>query len=258
MVVQDSKATDEGSNLPKFTFRWLHISDIHHMVSADQKNMQQIFLQKLKDIFRKKENRIDCIVITGDFFQQGKCENDKLRTFLKVLYETCKEGNNWAESWESGNMFHRIFFCPGNHDLNRNASLNSEESEKWKTRTNVLNAQAEQSPDKMQHSDTDAYKILTEQSFWLFDRIISSTIGYPDPDSLYKYEYNIFSGSRNHINPVIFVGLNTALYAGQTRDRNTIKSELAERRRAFEDADRELRYSGQNIFLLKIHLYNLR
>ncbi len=120
--------------------RWLHLSDIH---LYDNINVPVSNNQFLYGTYGKKKatratgldtgglqwyisrNPIQCIVITGDFFFKGNILEDdtvqNIKSFLRELYGICSRASNWG--WEQSMPMDRLFWCPGNHDLDRDALI---------------------------------------------------------------------------------------------------------------------------------------
>ncbi len=228
-------------------FRWLHLSDIHCVYGNAQTNLQRELLEAVKKILP-----VDCIIITGDFFQHGKCSYDELSGFLNSLYEICSESGKWG--WHIGTPMTRLFFCPGNHDLNRGAILRfqgREHAAKEYTRKEVLKEQAEiataqitGAPKDHRQKGSKSYRLLTNESFWQFNHTVMDVIGVPDLQNQYKSECNVFTGSVDTPNPVLFVGLNTELYAGQLRTNDDIISDISTQWGEFQKAHVERDYTG--------------
>lgn len=220
-------------------FRWLHLSDIHCMYGNAQTNLQRELLEAIKKILP-----VDCIVITGDFFQHGKCSYEELREFLNLLYETCSISGKW--DWQRGTPMTRLFFCPGNHDLNRGAILrfqgreqNAEEytrKEVLKEQANIATGQITGAPKGRRQNGSTSYRLLTNESFWQFNHTVMDLVGLPDLENQYKSECNVFTGSVETPDPVLFVGLNTELYAGQFRANDDIISDISTQWSEFKKA----------------------
>ena len=92
--------------------QYLHISDLH-LTSLDSKNAVDAFNQDVvtHSIIKKVaelDGEIDFIIITGDLARYGKAEEfDVAEVFCDKLLET------------AGLDKRRLFFVPGNHDLDR-------------------------------------------------------------------------------------------------------------------------------------------
>ena len=215
-------------------FRWLHLSDIHYMVDPDTGRTQDIILDKLRECC--SVTYVNCIVITGDFFQQGQYQsngsNDRHNciAFLKDVCSICLPPvlrDNWKDY---------IIFCPGNHDIDRGATLTSETIKSILTRKKVLKNAASTSQHRMLETGSEQYRLLTNNTFWLYQKAICGEI---QSDSIGDYEYRIFEKTSDDNQRIVFVSINTALYAGQTREINEIKKDLFECRKYLQEADNQ-------------------
>lgn len=196
--------------------RWLHLSDLHFASDPADSNMQSKLLEKLKEV--TNNSPVDCIVVTGDFFDKGICDV-KVKKFLEDLYQYCSEKGHW--DWNKGSPMDRLFVCPGNHDLERN--VGSYNKTEYLYRPEIIKelVKKDQTKDAFldrSNDDTkDQYSLLTRQAFLQYEKEI---LGLLPSDKLDEYKYECIVYSLPDIitpNPVIFIGINTELYAGQIR-----------------------------------------
>ena len=224
-------------------YRWLHISDLHCYLDPNQTQMKAAFISKVSALLQDKP--INSIIITGDFFNKGTFAFGPLKQFLEDVYYVCSERCGWR--WERGTKMTRCFFCPGNHDLNRNVSwhkknvdFSSDTLPQIFSRNVVLTDTVKNHPDQFPNSSLLKYKVLTEESFWQFYNAMERLCGYPDPDSKHKNECNVFLANDDTIDPIFFVGLNTELYAGQIRSSDEILKDISAAYSAYSDSHNRL------------------
>ena len=212
----------------------LHLSDIHYMVGPDSENMRNNLYQGLELYFKNANNtRVDCIVLTGDFFQQGQYISDS-KSCVDFIEEVCRKclKDDRKDEWRK-----HVFFCPGNHDLNRDSSFNNVDRNETISRTTALKRAKTASPHYMMGPEKDEYDFLVNDSFWLFNRVINSEI---TGEKNYG-EYHLFCEElvdNDTCYKIFFVGINTALYAGQIREKADIKADIAQTRQTLFDAEK--------------------
>lgn len=202
-------------------FRWLHLSDVHYISNSNQSNLNNELLQKIKQV--TESTPVDCIIITGDFFSQG-IPDASLKSFLSDLYNICSDTGKWNVTTE--NPMERLFVCPGNHDLNRNAANRYEGY--YRYRPDVLRELTASDPDEfIAPASKYQYDLMTKHAFWEYNQL-AEKLNRSIKQNKFKYECNIFqvNGSCT-LNPVVFVGINTELYAGQVRPTVEIKHDAA-------------------------------
>lgn len=210
-------------------FRWLHLSDIHHVNTAENEKLHREFLEKIKTEIRTAP--IDCIVMTGDFAYQGIIDAG-VYDFVSEIYSICSNAGNWG--WETGKNMDRLFTCPGNHDLNRNAAI--EDADLY--RPEILPELAEKCKTEFMDSSASEYDLMTTHAFRPY-RIFVEKSKAQKLSGTYPYEYNIFKVPGQYTpDPVRFIGINTELLAGQLRAKDVIQQELAEQYSEFMDAHR--------------------
>ena len=199
--------------------KFLHLSDIHYMVNADSQAVRRDFIQELK----KFDNEIDCVVLTGDFLQQGEYEKERTGNnvidFIEEVCSSCLK-SNYKIAWKE-----HVFFCPGNHDLNRGASFSDKTNKKNVSRNDILRDVVGESKDVMVKPEDPDYKRLVDDSFELFNTIFSKELCNEDYG-----EYHIFKQKSDDVVcpcDVFFIGLNTALYAGQEKEKTAIIDDIA-------------------------------
>ena len=199
--------------------RWLHISDIHVSLidhSGDSKRYRRkAFLEAVKRQITT-DNAVDCIIFTGDLFFQGKWSPDILnraKEILSEIYMACSNAGGWG--WKSEEPMTRLFYCPGNHDLIREAYLTDNGT--IIHRKNILQNEA---------IDCDGYlkltsekkKLFTQISFGLFDDFMRELVDSHSYVSDYPFEYRVFRLQDSAHTEVTFVGINTSLSAGKPYD----------------------------------------
>lgn len=216
--------------------RWLHISDLHFNAAYEQESQFEDLLMGVECRGAEAQSMeqggmkyvldrepIDCIILSGDVFNQG-CINGttkvKVARFLRQLYRVCSDTSKWG--WNEGEPMKRLFFCPGNHDLDRNAALSGAEGG-CLCRGDVLEQSSE---DGFLVGDEKRKKLLTEKSFFEFNKFMNSICLSSDDDE--NYEYKIFKiYDKNSQKPYVFTALNTALSAGQKHiDKDKIVGEV--------------------------------
>ena len=221
-------------NLISMVFRFLHLSDIHYMVDPDTDRVRNTVLDKLRGLCSNQDNSINCVVITGDFFQQGQYLSNGLNarhsciSFLREVCEICLP-SSLRDNWKD-----HVIFCPGNHDIDRAAILPSETHKSILTRKTVLKDAVNSSQHRIFSADAEKYRLLTNNTFWLFQKAICEDL---QPDCIGDFEYRVFEKKVDIFQRIVFVSINTALYSGQTREKNEIKKELFESRKYLQAAD---------------------
>ena len=216
--------------------RWLHISDIHYLTNADSARLQTNIENKLKTCFSNATRKVDCIIVTGDFFYKGEFQSSGQAkdcvSFLKRICEIClKENNNWKQ---------HVFFCPGNHDLVREATRHDAVGNRVLTRKEEIKKAKKSSPNRMIPIGSDVYRLLSEDSFWVYQQTIYRQLRTAVQSG--NLEYSIFretvlDDASASYNDVFFIGVNTALYAGQELEKDEIKLKIMECRNQLQEAD---------------------
>ena len=189
---------------------------------------------------------VDCIVITGDLFDRGifsTTAKNSLKSFLTELYSLCSEASKsmpdarqWK--WSENDPMDRLFYCPGNHDLDRNATYKDETSGAWITRNEILHTSTEQGEFlNTQHS----HNLLTTGSFGDFFSTLQElrTGKENSPVSPVNCEAQLFSVP--NLNPLVtFLSINTALLAGRFKEQPDLDAKLVTSFKKFEDLHRSL------------------
>lgn len=221
--------------------RILHLSDIHYLVGSDPDNTRTILLNGLKKYFKKTYvMKVECVVLTGDFLNQGKF-NSTSSSIIDFIKEVCmiSLSDDRKDEWQK-----HVFFCPGNHDANRNASRDDGRGGSYESisRADALKNAISSSPDRMESSARKDYPLLANDSFWLFNHAVCP--GISGSEGTYG-EYCLFHEDVKSNNfggdtfRFFFVGINTALYAGQIREKKAVKTDLAEKRRVLFEMERD-------------------
>lgn len=219
--------------------RWLHISDIHIDASkpdVDVTRFQALFLKEMKAALSVKA--VDCIIFTGDLFNRGKWEKGQecnAKNFLCAIYKLCSEKGGW--NWEPGEPMTRLFYCPGNHDVLREAY--QAEGGIVVHRKDALKCVS--GDGRFVHDDHK--KLLTEVTFGMFESTMQTLTRDAKAgawSSDLSYEYKIFTVPGNEGKWFPVIGINTALLAGQTHSPDQVSVELSEAHSAFVCADASL------------------
>lgn len=241
-----------------FIFRWLHLSDIHFSAAAHAEDFRQVFLYgnpenaaggEIDNVesgglrWQIQQTPVDCIVLTGDLFHQGKwakTERDRISSFIKEIYMICNDASteNDPWNWEDGSPMDRLFFCPGNHDLKRNAV--HEDDDLLSSRADILTSTVDVSIHITNGYFTpgDNRALLTSDTFGPFYKAMERLTGIHNNDE-YRYEAQLFQLSRQPPNgflPICFVGFNTALLAGQTYEKPELEQEIQAAYQEFDKA----------------------
>lgn len=218
--------------------RWLHLSDIHFSTAARAEDFRQVFLYgnpekaihgEISSIeagglaWQIQQTPVNCIILTGDLFHQGKWtkeERDRISSFIKEIYKICSDSSSEDDpwNWTDGAPMDRLFYCPGNHDLKRNA-VHEEDG--------ILYLRSEELPNVVNvsiHSSNghfvpgDKRSLLTKDTFGAFADAMDKLTNI-NANSKYRYEMQLFhlpSQTHEGFRPVYFIGFNTALLAGQS------------------------------------------
>lgn len=207
--------------------RWLHISDIHvpsNGIIVDVKKLMKEFYEELQKVLDEKP--VDCIVFSGDLFNRGTWTNMQSKGATEILhqiYEICSLKGNWG--WCIGTPMDRLFYCPGNHDVLREAYL--ECNGEVLHRKKILQSTKTISNDGSYCASGDTNTLLTKKTFGLFHDTMRVLCGSSSNASDYEYQYRIFN--MNNTEPSFcFVGINTALLAAQEYPEEAIEKELFE------------------------------
>lgn len=96
--------------------RVLHLSDLH--IGNTYLDSKQIAYKLIADIVSNNNNKIDCIIFTGDIFEGNKGDSDEIIqeavNFFNILYEHFNNKYNISKE--------DFMFVPGNHDVIRNTN----------------------------------------------------------------------------------------------------------------------------------------
>ena len=224
------------------SFSWLHLSDLHIRNTAIDESYRDSLLYgkggkvnyKRYDVSRNEGSfedggiayqiqltPVDCIVITGDIFYQGrwtKKEEHRVFEFIKEIYDICKDAKGWISS--SSDSFERLFYCPGNHDLNRSAVYISDEESMY--RDEILSSVVDMShklssgngnffPESENHR-----KLFINESFrHFFSSMKNITKISMEGDNCYEARLFQVPDQSAEVLPVCFLALNTSILAGQ-------------------------------------------
>lgn len=213
--------------------KWIHLSDIHYMVDPSNERIHTKVSNAIREFTANRNEKVDCIIISGDFFQQGVFPENCTYSFEDVIQELCQMclKDDLMDQWKE-----RVLFCPGNHDLNRDAYYLPDTGHNILHRKDVLKIMRRDGQGQIE-GNNDEFRLLTENSFTLFDREITELFR----GKAKKFnEYTIFNIPDNRGTQVCFVGLNTSLSAGQIEDKEELGKKLAEARENFEKADSNL------------------
>lgn len=227
-------------------FRWLHISDLHvpgkkeefdkcknfikYILDGTPDSCDDLEEKGIKGIIKEYCNkRIDCIVITGDCFNRGDLsENAEAHVvdIVRMIYQTCNEISEWG--WEKNHPMDRLCYCPGNHDLARDENVrNRKGRNELIYRKDVISEAASSKSAFLSIADSSKRKLVVDQSFDLFHSAMKKAtnnasaefIGDGQVICFYPDAPNIESNRK-----VVFIGLNTALLAGQVASFNKDES----------------------------------
>lgn len=204
--------------------RWLHLSDLHFISSSNDKLGHDIILYGTYGPSRAsnahnldegglnwaiQQSPVDCIVISGDFLLQGNFNESvqrKLKDFLQEIYAICNTANNWG--WDREKPMDRLFWCPGNHDLNRDVVMVEEEHPIYR-KDLIQNAS-----DESGYFHPGSYgSLLTEKTFYKIYNFMRELRGDSLEDN--NYEAKLFFVPDLRDPPICFIAINTALSAGQ-------------------------------------------
>ena len=225
--------------------KWLHISDLHINSSYPNENSQEedkfyeSFFEGLNE--RVHDNPVDFIIFTGDLFNHGKWDKGQKEAALRFLgevYKACSNQCRW--NWNPGDQMDRLFYCPGNHDVFRNAYLVNEDDSFVILRNNLLESVDEKgnpfvtkggrfyNKDGLNALKTLERQVLTERTFSLFDKAMQKCGNnyWSGDDNKFLYEFRKFALPDGSSPKSAVIGLNTALLAGQLYSQAKITEEL--------------------------------
>ena len=208
--------------------RWLHLSDLHLINSAEDEHTRNFILYGSKGQALSHDAKtidegglnwyiskhpVQCIVITGDFFFRGNFDEKtkaKLKSFLVSIYKICSDANHW--NWDEGKAMDRLFWCPGNHDVNRDALIMEDGIPIY--RKDKLSTAIEQG----RFSPKNFRKLLTEQSFSSIYNLMCELRQEDKSQNLFETQFFQVPGLNDP--SVCFLSINTALTAGQVSVEN--------------------------------------
>lgn len=203
--------------------RWLHLSDLHLLNKAEDSVGREVILYGSKGESLSGEAKnidegglkwyvtqypVDCIIITGDFFFRGNFDEKTrkgLKLFLQELYRICSDAAEWG--WNETNGMDRLFWCPGNHDLDRSAVL---------LEKNILIRRDEaigRVNEEGYFFPGNSRSLLTTQSFSTVYEFMRELRGETADENV--YEAQLYQVPKLNKPPVYFLAINTALSAGQ-------------------------------------------
>ena len=228
--------------------KWLHISDFHVDSSYIAKRNTDFFSSFFNGLRSQVEKKsVDFIVFTGDLFNQGKWnkgQKDAALLFLNDVYRICSDVCSW--NWNTGDALDRLFYCPGNHDVFRDA-YHIEDDSFVITRSNILesirNANNPLSPKdgcfcSMSTEQKIERQVLTEHTFSLFDKAMQNCGDYwAGNNNMFLYEFRSFHLPNTiESKKTAIVGLNTSLLTGLPFSQEVINKELMETWTEFEQS----------------------
>ena len=190
-------------------FHFLHISDIHFDTESTSSWVSRNEI--VKEI-RDENLGADCIVISGDLFNRGSLDKNRMSDYRSFL--------NQLPGHET------VLVVPGNHDLDRSAQLREEGSYNiFLTRRDIVfNAGNKLKTTENEYELNDQEKkVLYKISFYDFQSFSQEmhfkTFCQPDAlNSAHNYEVQVvdlpIDDNRNL--KIKFVLLNTAIFAGQS------------------------------------------
>ncbi len=224
----------ENSRTKKPAFRWLHISDLHLFGDTDNEQFLRYMLEGNKNSHDQLEQEglvgimgsyggVDCIVATGDFFSRGEVDVDskeRVKQTIERICNQCAETSNWPR--EEG--LNRLCFCPGNHDLIRDAVSDMDENYRRLTRKSCIQ-NAGNAPDAHLSVSERERNLIVKDTFKPFYETMPNLNNRDDIKILGDGQIVCFRPRVRDANfepIVIMVGLNTALLAGQYSERPDI------------------------------------
>lgn len=215
--------------------RWLHISDIHIGANSGSGRVNKYRRHFLDDLRKQLlDQPVDFIIFTGDLFNQGVWNKDLINeavSFLRELYEICSDTGQW--SWQKEDPMSRLYYCPGNHDVLREAYTSIDGA--IVHRRNIVSAA---SANGYFTANGQNYSLLTSVSFAAFEQTMSRLVPENYYHSKYPIEYKCFDLPPEFIDQhIAVVGINTALLAGQEYPPDIIRQELQESYIEFLQAD---------------------
>lgn len=215
--------------------RWLHISDIHigaNSRSGRVNKYRRHFFEDLRKQLQKQP--VNFIIFTGDLFNRGVWNKDLINeavSFLRELYEICSDIGQW--SWQKDGPMSRLYYCPGNHDVLREAYTFADGT--ILHRRSVLSAASANGYFTVNEQN---YSLLTSTSFAAFEETMSRLVSENCYHSTYPIEYKSFNLPPECIGQhIAVIGINTALLAGQEYPPDIIRQELQESYTEFLQAD---------------------
>ncbi|MBQ3724743.1 MAG: metallophosphoesterase [Oscillospiraceae bacterium] len=209
----------------KPVFRWLHISDFHITGTTNTRDFARYIIDGVASSHDQYERKgltgiltdhggVDCIVATGDFFHKGDFSNNasnNVADFIERIYQACRRAGNWEQS----EAWNRLCFCPGNHDLDRNVSY-FDNARHATSRSSYVESAA--STDSAYLSANDhSREVIVQSAFQKFYETMRVD-QRNDVKNFGEGQIVCFSPPTTSIfkPSVVFIGLNTALLAGQT------------------------------------------
>ncbi len=206
--------------------RWLHISDLHIGPDGLPAEVEALMNRFLKDLKSKlSDEPVDCIIFTGDLFNRGawtSSQTTDAQAILKDIYRECSLAGGWE--WTDTEPMTRLFYCPGNHDVLREAYRVSKNNHVLH-RKNLVSTPANILSNGQLSTSDDNYLLLTQGTFGQFDTAMKDLCGNDTYISDYEYEYRIFEILDGE-NKFSFIGVNTALLAAQEFDSDDVAQEL--------------------------------
>lgn len=166
----------------------LHLSDIHfgrdRSGYSDPFARKEEILDKLIDTLASLEDDLkpDLVLLTGDIAWTGKAaEFDEAYEWLRKLKE--------ALGLDSG----RFVFCPGNHDLNRNAAVSFQEETLWKQESGKKKLNIELCDDLYRYENAHIFETRFHNYNVFCERMGMQPYSYKLEDGSTEYSYLIGS-----------------------------------------------------------------
>jgi len=216
-----------NSHMEQHAFRWLHISDLHlvggidnehflrYLMDGNRNSHDQLEQEGLTGIL-KSYGGVDCIVATGDFFNRGKVDVDsreRVKQTIEKIYNQCAENSQWLKT----DYMKRLCFCPGNHDLIRDAVSEMDENYKRIERKQCIQNVGNRAEAHLSVPDKER-NLIVRDTFKPFFETMPNLDNREDIHAFGDGQIVCFCprARDTDFKPiVIMIGLNTALLAGQ-------------------------------------------
>lgn len=218
---------------------WAHFSDLHTLFNPEQEDLKNFLLYGKQNFYNDTtsdeqlldsrgvrgflaKHPVDQIIITGDLFDKGMWDAEtvnSVETFICALYDSSNEG------WENRGIGKKtgLLLCAGNHDLTRDY-VEVDKGTPVSRRNAIQRLSKSDSGSISSANSADllvlngAFKPFCEAA----KRILSKVEG--DTNCINK---NICISFVENINDIAFIGINSALSAGQPRDNANDRERLS-------------------------------